>query len=282
VRVLDIADPRHSIAGVEYRKGDVRQSNDILEAVSGVDAVYHLAAVVSVPACQEDPEGSYQTNVVATGKLLQVVSREMKTKGKKIRFVFSGSCAVYGDAGKDASPRVEGSSPVGPRSSYATQKLASEQLITEFHKSEGIPAVIFRCFNVYGPGQEAGSPYSGVISVFTAALKKAQPLRLNGGGVATRDFVSVHDVVRAFAHVMELSEGVCDARPINLASGRSISIRELAQEMMKISGKNVLLEDAPAREGDILYSVSDIRRAGEILGWKPDVDLLKGLGELLK
>jgi UDP-glucose 4-epimerase len=154
-------------------------------------------------------------------------------------------------------------------------------LIQQFRKNRGIPAVIFRFFNVYGPGQDPKSTYTGVITAFSEAIKAGNPLRLNGGGIQTRDFVSVHDVVRALILAAEIPDQACDADPINLGTGAPITIRKLAEVMKALSGSQVPLEDAPWREGDVRHSTAEIRRALEKLGWAPAISLEEGLRELI-
>jgi UDP-glucose 4-epimerase len=274
VHVLDLKDPATTVAGVDYLKGDVRNVDTVKKAVQGVDAVFHLAAIASVPHCQEQPFESTQTNLVSTALLMENLK-------PGTRFVFAGSSAVYGDSGKEGESFSEDRPIENLASFYAAQKFGSETLIQQFKKSRGIPATVFRFFNVYGPGQSPKSPYTGVITTFYESIKAGRPLLLNGGGVQTRDFISVHDIVRALNLAIEVPAEVCDAQPINLGTGQSVTIRKLAETMKDVSHSQVTLQDAPWREGDVCHSTAKISRAFEKLGWKPSISLEKGLKELL-
>lgn len=267
--------------GIHHIPGDVRERASLRSALSGVDAVFHLAAIASVPKCQENPTESYRTNLLSTSILLEEI-RELQRIGEKtIRLVFSSSSAVYGgDFGREKAE--ESRATRNPLSLYAAQKLGSEQAIKIFREQWQVPAVVFRFFNVYGPGQKADSPYSGVISLFHKAIQESLPIQLHGGGKQTRDFVSVSDIVRGLIGALALAEADCDAFPINLASGESTSISELAEMMMKISGKNVETLITPWRNGDLEHSLASIANAEKKLGWKPSVRLRDGLDELVR
>jgi UDP-glucose 4-epimerase len=276
VRVLDLKgheDLAQAVQGVDYQKGDVRDAQAVQKAVQGVNAVYHLAAIASVPLCQEQPYESTQTNLASTALVMENLK-------PGTRFVFAGSSAVYGDSGQEGESLSEDRPIENLASFYAAQKFGSETLIQQFQKSHGIPSVVFRFFNVYGPGQDPKSPYTGVITAFSEAIRAGRSLRLNGGGVQTRDFVSVHDIVKALILAIEIPAEACDAQPINLGTGQSVTIRKLAETMKAVSNSQVPLEDAPWREGDVRHSTAKIGRAFEKLGWKPSVLLEAGLREL--
>ena len=281
VQVLDIADPKSAVEKVTYARGDVRNVADLKRAIEGVDAIYHFAAMVSVPLCQERPIESMETNLMATTNVLESIRQESARRHKSVRLIFAGSSVVYGDLGQQGKPTREDGQLAWPISFYGAQKLSSEHAIRLYHQTYGIPAVVFRFFNVFGPGQDPKSPYSGVISIFSAAAKEARALRLNGGGTLTRDFVSVHDVARANAMALSLPEDKCDGRAMNLGTGRSVTIRELANTMIEVSGTTATTDDAPFRNGDVMHSQADITRAKEVLGWTPEVSLSTGVTELL-
>lgn len=282
VSVLDLAKPTTVVEGVKYVQGDIRNSRDMANAIEGVDAVFHFAAVVSVQLCQEQPVEGYKTNVLGTCEVLEAIRNEMNRTGKKIRIIFSGSSVVYGDVGAEGTSIQESTTAPKPLSFYGAQKLASEHAIRLYFETYGIPGVIFRFFNVYGPGQDPRSPYSGVISIFASRVAQGQALRLNGAGKQTRDFFSVYDVCRAGVLALEAPLESCDAVPINLGSSQSITVRQLAETMLEVSGKRVDLIDAPWREGDIMHSRANIERAARVLKWKPSVDLRTGLAEILR
>jgi UDP-glucose 4-epimerase len=284
VTVLDLVDPEAPVPGVHYLRGDVRRPEDLAGAASGQDAIFHWAAMVSVPECQEKPLESYETNFLSTVRLLDLVKAEnaRRPADKKVRVLFSGSSAVYGTLGDNGQKLSEALPLADPLSFYGAQKLASEQAIRIYARTHGIPAVVFRFFNVFGPGQKATSPYSGVISVFAKNSREGKPFLLNGGGSQTRDFVSVHDIVAACdAALASRNSELLAGCPVNLGSSQPLSIHDLAQLIAELSGKGMLTETRPPRSGDILHSCADISRARELLGWKPAVNLRPALKELL-
>lgn len=282
VSVLDVQAPATAVEGVEYVRGDVRDAKVLEKCIQGVQAVYHYAAMVSVPLCQEKPIESYEVNLLATNQVLEAIRKESARQGFPVRLVFAGSSVVYGNLGREGVALKEDGPKDDPRSFYGAQKLGCEHMIRLYCDTYGTPAVVFRFFNVYGPGQDPKSPYSGVISIFSSAVLEGRPLQLNGGGTLTRDFVSVHDLVRACAQALELPGSECQGKAINLGSGQMLTVRGLAEEMQKVSGRKVEMRDAPFRSGDVLHSLADIHRARELLGWKPEVSLGEGLEELLQ
>jgi UDP-glucose 4-epimerase len=283
VTVLDLRDPEQPVPGVLYVRGDVREASDLKPLIPKQDAVFHFAAIVSVPECQSDPVGSYETNTFSTLKILGLIHEENKKREVPIRFLFSSSSAVYGDQGATPGKISEDRPLPTPVSFYGAQKLASEQMIQLYAGQYRVPSVIFRFFNVFGPGQKSDSPYSGVISLFVRKIAQGEVLPLNGGGSQTRDFISVYDIVAAWKIALESENAyLLLANPMNLGSGQSISIRELATQLTLLAGKPLQIADAPSRAGDILHSCSDISKAGKYLNWKPENDLKAGLLELLR
>jgi UDP-glucose 4-epimerase len=284
VTVLDLTPPERALPRVTYIQGDVRLVAGLKPLIQKTDAVFHLAAIVSVAECQIDPVGSFETNTASTLRILDLIRSENEDlpQDKKIRIIFSSSSAVYGDQG--AARAIAESTPLfDPLSFYGSQKLTSEQLIRLYAGTYGVPAVVFRFFNVYGPGQKVTSPYSGVISVFFKALREGQVMVLNAGGRQTRDFVSVHDIVSASCLALDSENPrVISGAPLNLGSGVTITIRALAESLFKIAGEEPRMRDAPGRPGDILHSCADIARAERELGFRPQVTLEAGLKELAR
>ena len=285
VTVLDLRFPEHRIDAVTYIQGDVRNRADLLALIPSQDVVFHLAAIVSVSLCEEDPQETFRTNTESTGILLELISNANKTRdlSNKIRFIFSSSSAVYGDIGKEGLKISEAVDELKPLSHYGRQKLESERLVYAAARQKDVPSVIFRFFNVYGPGQKADSPYSGVISLFVRYIRENRDLPLNGGGYQTRDFVSVHDVVRALVRASEVeSESALSGLPINLGSAHAIQIKHLAELLSRASQKELSISEAPPRSGDILHSCADTVRAKKLLSWQPLVDLEEGVQELVQ
>ncbi len=270
VRNLDLKPSRlDSTGAIETIVGDARDAATLDRCLEGVTDVYHLAAVASVDECLARPLESFDTNLRITALLLD---RLRQRKG--VRLVFSSTSAVYGIAGDSGQPLREEDVPSSdPLSLYAVQKLASEQLIRLHCSQFGIQAVVFRFFNVFGEGQNPNSPYSGVITRFASSIAEGKPLFLNGGGVTTRDFVHVRDIVEGLAGALTLSSEHCDGKAINLGTGVRVSVKELAERMARTAGKPVTMQDAPARKGDVQHSLADFSRARRLLGWAPRMPL---------
>lgn len=284
VRCLDLKKTRVAHALLDARIGDVRNPETVRAAVQGTDAVFHFAALASVEVCQKEPRESYETNVWGTLQVLEALREEAETRaaGNAPRLIFSGSASVYGAIGKPGVPISEETPLPTPLSFYAAQKLASEEMIRQYAHAFSLPATVFRFFNVYGEGQDPLSPYSGVISIFLHRLSAGQELRLYGGGHQTRDYVSVHDLVRALSASLDLDPGQCLGEPINLGSGTATTVRELADLLLLASGKRVPIVEAPPREGDVPHSRADVKRAEEKLSWKAVIPIGEGLRALLR
>jgi UDP-glucose 4-epimerase len=282
VRVLDLRNPTTVVPGVEYVQGDVRDAALLDKLVSGVSTVYHLAATVSVPLCQKDPIDSYSNNFTATLMVLEAIRKHSAGKAAPIRLVFASTAALYGSMGDDGRALREADVASEFFSFYAAQKHASEKAIELYRSCFGIPAVVYRFFNIFGPGQDPSSPYSGVITIFAKFAREGKAMPLNAGGIQTRDFISVYDIANACAKALELPESKWDAKPMNLGTGSKITVRKLAEMIREISGTASEIVNAPPRDGDVIHSCANIDRAREVIGFKPAHDLKTGLTELLK
>jgi nucleoside-diphosphate-sugar epimerase len=237
-----------------------------------MDYVLHQAAIPSVPRSVDDPITSNDANITATLKLL-VAARDAGVK----RFVYAGSSSAYGDT--PTLPKREDMAP-RPLSPYALQKLVGEQYCRLFTELYGFPTVTTRYFNVFGPRQDPGSPYSGVISLFaTALLHDRQPI-IYGNGEQTRDFTYVANVVDG---VLRACEGPNAAgEVINVATGRRISLNDLLSVMNRIVGSNARAVHREARPGDVKDSQADISKAKALLGYAPIIGLEEGLERTLE
>jgi UDP-glucose 4-epimerase len=257
---------------------------DRLDSLPAVSAIIHLAATVSIPACQADPLGAEANNVGVTLSLLEW-AKKRAAQGQKLRLLFASSAAVYGRLGEHGRPLQEDTLPSRFLSFYAAHKAASEQHCALYAEHFAVPTLCFRFFNVYGKGQDLNSPYSGVISRFMRFLEDGQPLRLEGGGRAIRDFVHLDDIVAGIEAALKLSAAELQGQAVNLASGHSISVRELAERMVqaytRAHAKTASLQDAPARVGDVRESRADISLARQLLGFEPRVGLDEGLAGLI-
>jgi UDP-glucose 4-epimerase len=230
---------------------------------TGVDCVYHHAAVPSVPRSIKNPRASHVANTTGT-----------RDNGVK-KVVFASSAAVYGDT--PTVPVTEDIIPK-PQSPYAVTKLAGEYYCKVFQSIYGLKTVCLRYFNIFGPRQDPGSSYAAVIPRFIHHALAGRPLIIFGSGEQSRDFTFVRDVVEANILAAESpATGL-----YNIGNGKGITINHLAQLVIKLVGdKTIRVEYKDARPGDILHSVADITRAGTF-GYRPEYNLEQGLREVIK
>lgn len=280
VRVLDIQPPAQKIEGVEYQQGDIRDRRAIENALEGVDTVFHLAALVSVPICREKPEESESINVGGTRLLLEEIGMRGK-KGRHIRTVFSSSAAVYGNLGIEHAKLAESLPLPRPLSEYAAQKIQCEKLLRQFSLETGAPTLSFRFFNVYGEGQDPHSPYSGVLSIFAERIRKGLPLVIYGTGQQTRDFISVKDIVSGCLGAMSLPQESMTGDVVNLGTGDAVTLLQTAEVLSNYSKMKVPLQFESERTGDVPRSCADVARAGSFLKWHAKTEFQTGMAELL-
>jgi len=264
--------------GLQVIEGDVRDEVRMRDAVAGCEAVAHLAAIPSVALSVEDPLGCNSvTHGGTVNALREAVDAEVP------RFVLASSCAVYGDA---AEPPVAESTPPRPLSPYAIAKLASEEACSSAGDAHQITAACLRFFNVFGPRQDPGSAYSGVISRFLAAAATGAPadgleagaaVTVFGDGLQTRDFVYVGDVVSAILRA--LRRPLVGFSVVNAGSGIETSVLGLTKEVEAQTGVCLSVEHAPARDGEVRRSCADVGRARWVLGWDAGTTLAEGLAE---
>jgi nucleoside-diphosphate-sugar epimerase len=275
VRVADnfITGYKHNIRdGVEFLEGDCADPAFAQRIVADMDYVIHQAAIPSVPRSVEKPLESHRANVDGMLQML-LASRDAGVK----RLVFAGSSSVYGDT--EVLPKVETMAP-NPMTPYALQKLMSESYGQLFTRLYGFETVTTRYFNVFGPRQDPGSPYSGVISLFIKALNDGTQPIIYGDGEQTRDFTYVSNVVDGVIRSAE-TPGV-GGEVFNVATNSRISLNQLLDVLKKIFGSNVQPIYKEGRRGDVRDSQADITKAERLLGYKPTVSLEDGLRETVK
>jgi UDP-glucose 4-epimerase len=255
-----------------FVKGDIRDRGLVNILVASADIIIHCAAQIFVIRSMEDPVFDAQNNVMGTLNLLDA-ARKASVK----RFVYFSSAATYGD------PRrlpVDESQPMEPLSPYGASKLSGETYALMFHRAYGLPATSIRPFNIYSPRQDPSNPYSGVISKFIDNVSNDKPPMIYGDGSATRDFVSVHDVVAMVMLMLENEEAV--GKAFNCGTGKATRIDELAQTIIDLHDKDLKPEFCPERPGDIKYSYADISLAKKVLGYTPKISLKDGLKEIIE
>ena len=277
VRVLDdlSAGRRQNLRAVrddvELIRGNCADLETARRATKGVEVVYHEAAVPSVARSVADPVLSHRANATATLTML-VAARDAGVR----RFIYAGSSSVYGDARH--LPKREDMEP-RPLSPYAVGKLVGEHYLRIFHSLYGLETLTLRYFNVYGPRQNASSPYSGVISLFATSLLSGKKPVIYGDGQQSRDFTYVEDVVQG--NLRALRARGLEGQQVNVATGHRVTLRELLETMAREIGVAAKAERRPSRPGDIRHSLADISAAHRLLGYRPKVDFETGLRRTL-
>jgi nucleoside-diphosphate-sugar epimerase len=257
---------------IDFRKGDIRNYQDVEAACEMVDGIFHQAAIASVQASIDRPLETNQINHVGTLNVL----RAADAQGVR-RIVFASSSAVYGNQLRPSLDELMNTQPLSP---YGAQKLACEHSLRVAHLVNGLETVSLRYFNVYGPRQNASSPYSGVIAKFARCVASAesqeQPV-IYGDGEQSRDFVYIEDVVEANLRAMFAPASLAAGKAFNIANGKSQTINELVNELRAISGKPLEAKHLPDRRGDIRASTADITAASAALGYAPRWTFREGL-----
>ena len=272
VRVLDnfSTGNRRNLEGVDVEivEGELRSYERVHNAVRGVEVVFHLGALGSVPRSVQDPLTSSAVNVEGTLNVL-LAARDEGIR----RVVFSSSSSVYGS--KRDLPVTE-SLPSDPISPYGVAKLAAERYCVSFSRVyESFETVVLRYFNVFGPRQSPFSQYAAMVPLFITAIAAGEAVTIFGDGEQSRDFTYVANVIDATLRAAE-AEGA-NGRIFNVAAGSPASVNALADSIGRILGKPPERTFAPPRPGDIRDSWADVSAAKEILGYEPSVDLEEGL-----
>lgn len=259
-------------ARVRFVHASVLDPGAMARVCESASAVFHLAAVCSVPRSIEAPQRSWDVNATGTLRVLEAA----RHAGVK-RVVFSASSSAYGNATR--LPVREDMLPA-PLSPYAASKVAGERLMQAYAESYGMTTVSLRYFNVFGPRQRAGSPYSGVIPKFVAGAMAGEKLTLNGGGSQSRDFTYVGNAV--LANLLAGSEGAAgnaiSGRVLNIGTGEQTTVRALADRVLEAFGRPG--EDAvagPERMGDVRHSLADIAAARDAIGYRVVTGFEEGL-----
>ena len=252
---------------ITFMKGSITDIEVVQKAMVQADYVIHLAARTSVPRSVKDPVDTNRINVDGTLNVL-VAARDNKVK----RVVFAASSSAYGDT--PTLPKSEDMQPV-PISPYGVSKYVGELYAQTFGRCYGLENVCLRYFNIFGPRQDPDSPYSGVLSRFSAAFLDSIPPVVFGDGEQTRDFTYVENAVQA--NILACEAPSASGRTFNVGTGHAVSLNQVLQMLQKASGKTLETKYEPSREGDIRDSLADIRLAKEFLGYEPAVLFAEGL-----
>jgi|TARA_B100001750_G_scaffold72776_1_gene58090 nucleoside-diphosphate-sugar epimerase len=250
---------------VKIIEGDITDLQSIVDAVKDHDVVVHLAAKISVPESVKNPDETFHVNVDGTKNLLIACK---KNHIKKL--IAASSAAVYGKGSENL--KLTENSPMNPISPYGESKVRMEEEIRKFILEYKIDSVILRFFNIFGDWQ---SPeYAGVITKFIKKIKDKESLEIFGDGKQTRDFISVNDVTNSiYCAINDGSVGT-----YNIASGKAVTINELATLMISLSGEDLSIKYLDSKEGDVRYSQADIILSEKEINFSPK----SGLAEIKK
>lgn len=295
----------------EFIKGDVRDYQTIEKAINGMDVVFHLAAAVGVAQSNYEIKKYSDVNVGGMANLLDAL---VKT-GNKVKKVITNSsmtglgegnyqcakCAIVRppmrnesqlktaiwepkcpNCGNNIKPiPTEETAIEYPNCIYAITKKTQQDMLMLYGNTYDIPTVALRCFNVYGPRQSLSNPYTGVTAIFISRIKNNQQAVVYEDGLQSRDFVSVHDVVKALILSLESSEVKNEI--FNIGSGKPTSIKEIAETIQKLlKTKDLVKVSGEFRKGDIRHCFADISKAKNMLGWQPEISLETGFKELIE
>lgn len=262
--------PAHLRASVEVVAGDVTDASCMDAAVAGCDVVLHLAAIISIPHSYQAAAQCLATNAEGTLRVLEACRRH----GVR-RLVHTSTSEVYGSA--RVVPMSE-AHPIAPQSPYAATKVAADALVMAMHRSFGVPAIIVRPFNTYGPRQSTRAVLPSIVAQLVSG---ADEIHL-GDLRPTRDFVHVDDTVTGFLAAARAEGAVGGV--FNLATGREISIGDAARLAMRMVGREVPIRQVAARArpeaSDVIRLCGDAAAARSALGWQPTVGLEEGLAAI--
>ncbi len=274
VRGVDsfITGKRANLAGLEameFLEADLADPAACRQACTGVEVVFHEAALASVPRSVADPAATNRNCVDATLNLL-LAARDAGVR----RLVYAGSSSAYGDT--PTLPKHE-EMPPNPISPYAVAKLAGEHYARAFARVYGLETVVLRYFNVFGPYQDPTSHYSGVLAIFCRKMLAGEQPTIYGDGEQSRDFTYIENVVKGNLLAAAAPAEKVAGKSMNLATGARITLNETFKILRELIGYRGEPAYAEPRAGDVKHSLADIRLAEELLGYKPVVDFREGL-----
>lgn len=254
--------------------GDVSDAGVVAKSMSGMDGCFHLAAIASVQRSNEEWALTHRVNL--TGAVNVFDAARTANPAGPIPVVYASSAAVYGD--NPAVPLTEDAEK-RPLTAYGADKLGCEQHARVAGTVHGVPTTGFRFFNIYGPRQDPGSPYSGVISIFADRLAAGKTATIFGDGEQSRDFVYVGDCVRFVIAGMARATTAADV--FNVCTGTPSSLHDLVAALSAAGGHDLAVEHGPARTGDIRHSYGDASRTTAALGIRAETSLQDGLAATL-
>lgn len=256
----------------EFIQGDLRNAQEVQDAVNGVEVVFHQAALASVPRSIARPVDSLETNINGTQNVL-LAARDLGVR----RVVYASSSSAYGNT--PTLPKRE-EMPTAPMSPYAVQKLTGEMLCGVFTRIYGLETVALRYFNVFGPRQDPHSEYAAVIPIFLTAILQGKQPKIDGDGEQTRDFTFIENVVQANLRAAEAPDA--SGEFMNIGYGSRVSLNQVLQIAGELLGRKVEAIYRDPRAGDVRDSLADISKARRLIGYDPQVSFREGLARTLE
>ncbi len=273
VRVLDnfSTGNRANLLGlesdVEIVEGELRSYERVHAATRGVELVFHQGALPSVPRSVQDPLTTSAVNIEGTLNVL-LAARDEGVR----RVVFASSSSVYGNSGPLPHVETQSADPISP---YGVAKLAAERYCVSFSRVYPLETIALRYFNVFGGNQDPRSQYAAVVPRFITEIGAGRAVPIYGDGTQSRDFTYVANVVEATMLAGDAAAG--SGAVLNVATGRSVTVNDLAETVGAVLGREVRKEYLERRPGDVSHSWADVSAAARMLGWEPRVTLEEGL-----
>jgi len=255
---------------LEVIRGDLANLKAVERAVRGVTAVFHQAAMRSVPRSVADPLGANASNVTGTLHVLVAAARQKR----KPRVVFASSSSVYGE--RPDLPKRE-DQPTAPISPYAVSKVAGELYASVWSRLFGVETVGLRYFNVFGPRQDPKSEYAAVIPRFILWGMQGKPLQIHGDGTQSRDFTYIDNVVAANLLAAAAPAAAVSGKSYNVGCASRTSLLEIIASLERLLGRPLQRRHLPTRAGDVPHTLADIGAAKRDFGYEPGVDFDEGL-----
>jgi len=261
------------IAGrIELIEGDIRDMNTVSKAVAGVEIVYHLAALGSVPRSVKDPATSHDVNVNGIFNML-VAARDAKVR----RFIFASSSSIYGQS--KVLPQHEGLllTPISP---YGATKAIGEIYCRAFYETYSLQTVSLRYYNVFGPRQDPTSQYAAAIPLFVSALLRNKSPTIFDDGEQSRGFTYIDNVMQANWLAAKAKETHGEA--VNISTKNAVTVNTVVNTIRKLMGKEEIRPVyAPPRPGDIKHSLADVALAKKVIGYEPFISFEEGIAKAI-
>ena len=257
------------LQGLDFQEGDITDPAAMMKACSGIEIIFHEAALASVPRSVADPIASNHANVTGTVQVLHA-AKEAKVR----RVVYAASSSAYGDT--PTLPKREDMLP-SPISPYAVAKLTGEYYMQSFYRVYGLETVSIRYFNVFGPYQDPSSQYSGVLAKFIPMMLRGEAPTMYGDGEQSRDFTFIENVVNANLLAASAPAERVAGKMFNVATGSRVTLNQTVEVLRKITGYTGPVHHTAERTGDVKHSLADISAARAALGYEPSVNFDEGL-----